>query len=135
MTTPQPIDAVVERKTVWRSETMHRYAIGLIEAALRLAEAGIPYFNSDDAPDWCLPNDKTTIGAGTRLLLAGNVMAPFRETLPGLGIYGGIRKSRRPCCNGHRNQLYTLTSLPIAREFLKRHGLTQPREQMELALV
>lgn len=132
---PDPVYLAIERKLVWKSELFRRYAVALVEAAVELKKVrGIVYFNSDDCPAWALPGDQTTIGAATRVLLACSVIVPFRETIFELAIFGGMRKSTRECCHGHRNPLYSLTSLPIAEEFLRRNGVELVKGQMELAL-
>lgn len=116
-----------------KPDLLSRYAVALVERAVEIKKVhGIVYFNSDDAPEWALPNDRTTIGAATRMLMASGVIAPFRETIVELHIFGGMRKSTRECCNGHRNPLYQLTTR--AEEFLLQHGAGIAKGQMELGL-
>lgn len=135
MISSDPADIAVEQKCAWKSALMQRYAVALVKAAIQIRrDRGIEYFNSDDVPPTSLPNDKTTIGAATRLLLAAGVIGPFRDTLAAFEIFGGIRRSSRPCCNGHRNQLYRLVSLPLAEEFLRRNGVETEANQLELSL-
>lgn len=130
------IDQVVARKIAWRSQTMRDYAIALVMAAIARADNRImPAVNNDDVPDQYQPNDKTSVGAVFRLLLSAGVLVHWRGTVEAMGIYGGFRSSTRAANNGHRNQLYTLTSVPIAREWLARQGAPlpkPPRRQMEL---
>jgi hypothetical protein len=120
------IDEAVIRKTSWKSETMRSYACALVRVAIERAYTVAPYVNNDDVPDCSQPGDKTTVGAAFRMLIAAGVLRPFRTTIEASQIYGGMRPSKRPENNGHRNQLYVLTSVPIAREWLQRQGAIPP---------
>lgn len=119
-------------KLSWKTPLMDSFAQALIEAAFRLRNSGIIYFNGDDVDEWAQPGDKTTVGTVFKLLLMENIIELWRGSIPELGIYGGIRRSSRPGNNGHRNQLYILTSVGIANAWLERHGRTVTREQLSL---
>jgi hypothetical protein len=128
---------VVICKTEWKSPQIHRYAVALVLAARRLrAEQHTLHFNNDDVDAAFQPNDGTTVGAAFRMLLSAGVITPWRGTLEAHGIYGGMRRSTRPECNGHRNQLYQLISMDIADAWLRRHGERVPTgPQAEMAFM
>ena len=121
-------------KQAWKSMLMDRYATALLEAALDLNGIGRPYFNNDDVTEQYQPNDKTTVGTVFKLLSMEHLIAPWRGSVPELDIYGGMRRSSRPCTNGHRNQLYTLGQMELVTAWMQRHGVDIRRPQLELNL-
>ena len=128
--TAQTIEEVVIEKGTWKREPLETFARAVVCRALNLRLIGVTYFNNDDVADADQPGDKTTVGAAFKLLAIANVIAPYRGTIESLEIWGGIRRSSRPCCHGHRNQLYELTNTGMAEEWLRRHGgAPQPAQQ------
>lgn len=126
------VDHVIISKQAWKSPAMDLYAGALLTNALRLYASGTVYFNGDDVPEAYQPGDGTTAGAVIRMLTSLKIIEPWRGTVESKKIWGGMRRSTRECCNGHRNQLYALTNTGIAREWLSRHGTPQERVQEEL---
>ena len=130
------IDGVVVLKAAWRAPTLNAYATALVESARGLyLDQGVSYFNNDDVADEHQPGDKTTVGAAFRMLIAAGVIEAWRGNDEAKGIWGGIRKSTRPECHGHRNQLYRLVSIGLADEWLARHGVKPAKPQREFAFV
>lgn len=126
-------EAIIAKLT-WRSGVAHAYASALLRAALALADAGVVYFNNDDVDELDQPLDKTTVGSVFRMLMAANIIEPWRGTVATQMIWGGMRRSTRRANNGHRNQLYTLTSHGIATEWLRRCGAAPAPKQLTLLL-
>jgi hypothetical protein len=56
----------------------------------------------------------------------------FWETREEHGIHGGTRAAQRTSRNGARVNLWTLTSVSMADEFLRRHGVAVESKQGEL---
>lgn len=121
------IEEAIIAKCVWKSDEMDTYITAFLEAALRL-----PYVNNDDVHDHAQPLDKTTVGTAIKLLLIEHIIQPFHGNVPLKDIWGGMRRSTRACCNGHRNPLYTLTNAGLARAWLAAHGYRVPSPQMDL---
>ena len=109
-------------KLEWKSSDMLAYGVALVRAGYDLLRNAQVYFNNDDVPEADQPRDRTTVGATFMALSAAGVICPWRGNDPAAEIYGGIRRSTRPECHSHRNQLWTLTSVAIAEEWLRRHG-------------
>jgi hypothetical protein len=126
------VEHAIIHKQAWKSPILDRYVTGFLRAALRLQADGIEYFNNDDVPDCYQAGDGTTVGAAVKLLLMEHIIAPWYGTVEAAGIIHGRRRSTRPENHGHKNQLYTLTNLGIAREWLARHGSDVAVEQGEL---
>lgn len=120
-------DTAAIQKLAWKPEAV-RYLTALLQALLVRT-----YGNNDDVPADAQPLDKTTAGAMVRAALASGLIVHYRGSHPELDIYGGIRRSTRPECHGHRNPLYCVVA-PVAREWLERHGIypPAPATQMEL---
>ena len=116
------LGTVCVRKLAW-SPDLVRYVTALLSALLTR-----PYGNNDDVPDTVQPLDRTTVGAGIRVALDAGCIVPWRGTIEALQIYGGMRRSSRPDCHGHRNPLYQIVA-PVAREWLQRHGVAMPAAQ------
>jgi hypothetical protein len=124
------LGTVCIRKLAWSPELV-RYVSALLQVMLAR-----PYGNNDDVPDSVQPLDRTTVGAGIRVALDAGCIVPFRLTIESLNIFGGMRRSSRPECHGHRNPLYQVVA-PVAREWLKRHGVViamHSEQQMEMSL-
>lgn len=128
------VEQAIIHKQAWKSGVMDAYATALLRSALRLLDQGVTYFNNDDVREIDQPNDGTTVGATFKLLTLENVIAPWRTTIERLQIYGGMRRSGRRCCNGHRNQLYCLVNRGIAEEWLRRHGVEVEPRQLDLGI-
>jgi hypothetical protein len=120
------IDEAVIRKSSWKNECIKNYCIALVRAGMERAFSACPYFNNDEVPEPQQPNDKTTVGAAFRMLMTAGVILPFRGTIESKEIFGGMRASTRAGNNRHRNQLYVLTSAPVAAEWLLRQGAIPP---------
>lgn len=129
------IEEAIISKNVWRSEIIDKYCTHLLLAALDLLANGTSYFNNDDVPDAHQPHDKTTVGAAIKQLLMVKIIQPWHCNVEDKDIWGGMRRSTRECCNGHRNQLYALTNEGMAREWLSRHQVKTVPIQTELAYV
>lgn len=127
----KPLTAVLH-KLMWKSDSIDAYATALLSAALLRRENGIVYFNNDDVPEPHQPMDKTTVGVVFKLLLHESIITPFRGTIEAARIWGGYRRSTRRGNNGHRNQLYTLVNSGLARAWLLRHGVAEPKQQLDL---
>jgi hypothetical protein len=122
------LGTVCVRKMAW-SPDLVRYVTALLTSLLAR-----PYGNNDDVPDAVQPLDRTTVGAGIRVALDAGCIVPWRGTIEALQIYGGMRRSSRPDCHGHRNPLYQVVA-PVANEWLTRHGVAISNStecQMEL---
>jgi hypothetical protein len=126
------VEHAIIHKQTWKSDILDRYTTGLLLAALRLLDDGVPHFNNDDVPEPYQPGDKTTVGAAFKLLALANIIEPWRGNIAEQGIYGGMRRSSRRGNNGHRNPLYNLTNTGIAREWLERHGVELEPVQLSL---
>jgi len=127
------VEHAIITKQTWRSPVMDAYARALITSGRTLLLfKRVPYFNNDDVPAAFQPNDGTTVGATFKQLQLAGIIEPWRGSVPELQIWGGMRKSTRPENNGHRNQLWALTSIAAADTWLSRHGATQPDQQMRL---
>lgn len=131
MTTTTVLDAVVH-KQCWKNDVITRYVSALLQQARRLHGEGIVFFNNDDVPDVHQPGDKTTVGAAFKLMIHEDIIEPFRGSVAAQEIWGGYRKSSRKCNNGHKNQLYQLTSTAIADAWLTRHGYATEARQLAL---
>ena len=125
------VDRVAAQKMFWHSAKVDAYVGALLKAALKLNAQDIVYFNNDDVPDPFQPGDGTTVGALFGMLKSKHVhlIQPWRGSVAAEKIWGGIRKSTRECCNGHPNQLYTLTSVGLAEAWLRQHGGDELRQQ------
>jgi hypothetical protein len=130
----ETVDEAIVAKLTWRHPVMVAYTRALIARALALLEAGVVFFNNDDVAEEDQPGDGTTVGSVIRQLLDAHILEPWRGSLPDAGIWGGMRKSSRRECHGHRNQLYTLTNRGLAEAWLRRHGAPVAVHQEELAL-
>ena len=127
-------DEAVILKAAWRAPALNEYATALVRAGRDLyLDRNVVYFNNDDVGEEHQPGDKTTVGSAFRMLLAAGVIEPWHGTDEARSIWGGMRRSTRAECHGHRNQLYCLVSLPIADEWLLRHGVEPPKQQKEFA--
>jgi hypothetical protein len=115
---PQADKAIII-KAAWKKESLAMYLTSFLKAGLRATGP----FNNDDVPDAEQPLDKTTVGAGVRMLLACNIISHAGTTRP----------STRKECNGHRNNLY-IVQPGLAREWLRRHGVETETRQLDLAL-
>lgn len=127
------LTAIIHKQT-WKSAIFDRYATALLEAARDLHGIGREYFNNDDVAEEFQPGDKTTVGTVFKLLTMEHLITPWRGTIADQDIYGGMRRSTRPGCNGHRNQLYTLGQMELVLAWLQRHGVDIRRPQFELNL-
>jgi hypothetical protein len=134
MSTAMTVERAIIQKQIWKSPVMDTYVTALLTSALALYHRGTPYFNGDDVPESSQPGDGTTAGAAIRMLTVARIIEPWRGSVESAGIWGGMRRSTRECCNGHRNQLYALTNTGIAIEWLDRHGVRVEPVQGELAL-
>jgi hypothetical protein len=110
------VEQAAIRKFAWKPD-LAQYVTALLSALLTR-----PYGNNDDVAEALQPLDKTTVGAGIRVAIDAGCIVPLRASIESAGIFGGMRKSTRPGCNGHRNQLYQVVA-PVAREWLTRHGV------------
>ncbi|HMP73860.1 MAG TPA: hypothetical protein PKE55_11420 [Kiritimatiellia bacterium] len=126
------LDHAIINKQVWKSDIIDDYVTALLTSALDLLRRGVVYFNNDDVDEAFQPGDKTTVGAAIKALAIANIIEPWRGSDPAREIFGGMRRSSRPCCNGHRNQLYTLKHVASAQTWLKRHGRNHQPLQLEL---
>ena len=124
---------VIVAKLVWKSGVMRDYAAALLLAAVELRTRGTLFFNNDDVCADAQPLDKTTVGAVFRMLADVGVIERYLGTNKDLGILGGQRKSSRKECRGHMNALWTLVSVPMAREWLQRNGYTVRTGQAEFS--
>jgi hypothetical protein len=128
----ETIEEVIIEKLTWKPE-IEDFALAVLVTARALRMTGVSYFNNDDVPDGDQPLDRTTVGAAFKMLALANIIAPWRGTIESKEIWGGMRRSSRRCCHGHRNQLYELTNTGIAEEWLRRHGGAPQPAQTEMS--
>jgi hypothetical protein len=126
------VDHALLAKLAWKNETVSSYARALLTQAVRLRQGGVLFFNNDDVPEEFQPGDGNTVGAVFRMLHTLKIIQPWRGSVESKDIWGGMRRSTRECCNGHRNQLYELTNEGIARAWLERHGVDLHPAQLNL---
>jgi hypothetical protein len=127
------VDTAILAKLTWKQRVMEQYAEALLLTAVQHLDKDVVFFNNDDVPDVDQPGDKTTVGAVIRQFLTVHLIEPWYGSLAEFEIHGGMRRSSRPECHGHRNQLYTLTSRALAEEWLRRRGRMLVARQEEFA--
>ena len=128
-----PTDTICKIAT-WKHPELQAYACALIETGLDLLQDGISYFGSDDVPESQQPASHAIPGCAASILRQAGVIADFYGTIPAEKIYNGRRKSRRELANGRKINLFQLTSIGIAEEFLRRNKVEFEPIQMRMAI-
>jgi len=130
---PDALTAEIVHKLVWKSYDMDGYANALLAVAHTLyLDYACVYFNNDDVPEDAQPLDGNTVGLTIKLLCSEGILSPWRGNVPDLEIWGGMRRSSRKCCHGHRNPLYGIASMSKLETWLERHGSSVEQRQGEL---
>ena len=118
---------------VWKHPEMQTFAVALVRGALARARAGQDQFTTDIVADTVRGDGPGIAGSVVTLLKHANVLAPVGHTSDGQW-YPLRRKSTREGRKDAWNNVYRLTSLGMAAEFLSRNGLPQAEQQIELVM-
>jgi len=126
-TTSVPSDAIM-CEWVHKPGAMRIYAEGFLRAGLRLHDAGVPAFGSDDVPDEYQPGPQSSGIAGSVVaaLRSASVIEDNYIAFPLYDIRpGGRRKSRRATANGRTVPTYRLRSRAAAVAALAHLGVVE----------
>lgn len=126
---PAPSPAICQ-EVVWKNGELRRFCVALVRAALE----GPAEFTTDIVPDSARAIGDDVPGTGmagsaVTLLKNANVIKPVGVFQNGK-FYSHRVKSERPNAKDRWLNVYQLTSVPLAKEFLARNGgarnVTQP---------
>lgn len=124
------------RKNSYKHWLIVRAQHALLRRGIELAHAGTYYFNMDDVEASLLPDDNTTSGCAVESLRIANVLERFRGDDRAAEVFFGERKSKNPSRNGAKIKLWKLTSVEVARTWMRENQVPpQPKpEQSAFAL-
>ena len=117
---------------VWKNAELQAYCIAFVKAGLDLLQDGISYFGSDNVSESEQPNSHSIPGCAISLLRTAGVITDFFGTIRSEKITNGRRKSMRDLANGRKVNLFQLTSIGMAEQFLKRNAIHFESIQMRL---
>jgi hypothetical protein len=135
------------QQVLWKGHALQRFQAAFVTAGILLLDDGTPYFGADDVPEHfhAQPEDTANAataqgmsGAAIHTLKAAGIIRRYFGTVEKEHILYGERLSKRATRNGAHVRLWSLTSRPLAAEWLRTHGYTvpgAPQPQREMALV
>lgn len=122
------------QQVAWQTDPLMRFCTAFLQVVVTGWLAGVRVFATDDVPEYLQPEVPNIAGNACHILTAAHVLRPVM-----VGDTGQIyrRRSTRKTAKDRWVNCYTLISLPMAREWLARHGVELPeqQEQKELALL
>jgi hypothetical protein len=110
--------AAIEREIVWKNDELKNFCVELVERALNATEQN---FTTDLVPDEVRGTGSGIAGSAAHILKTANVIAHVGHDHGGK-FYPEKVISTREGRNAAHLCVYKLTSVNIAREFLRRHG-------------
>ena len=120
-----------ERILIWKGQEYRAAAIAFVQAGLQCGRA---FFGPDDIPEGVTFSSQGILGSAVHALREAHVIEDFFGSVPEEGIVYGRRRSKRASANGRKIQLYRLSSIGAAVEFLRRNGYETKTGQLELAM-
>lgn len=116
----------IEREIVWKNDELKNFCLELVERALKSDE---PHFTTDLVPDALRGTGNGIAGSAAHILKTANVIE-HEGHFAGGKFYPEKVISTREGRNSAHLCVYKLTSVALAREFLRRHGrpVAAPRQ-------
>lgn len=115
-----PIEAV-SQVTLWKNESLRKYAVAFIKTGLDLLSIEMPFFGSDDLPENVHEGNIAIPGIAVMMLEKAGIIIPYYGTNNSLEIFGGRRKSKIKASHGRKVNIYQIRSQGLAQEFLRRN--------------
>lgn len=123
-----------DQQMLWKSADIIRYAYTFVAVAVNHCLRNLPYTGSDDMPPELTVAGRGIAGSAISMLRNAHIIEDYYGTHPEQGIHHGRRRSKRPERNGAKVNLFSLTSLAAAEEFLRRYSVDFEPQQKELPL-
>lgn len=127
MNPDQQFQAAIQQQIVWKNYEVRSFAVSLIRHALMLAT-----FTTDIVPDAERGNGTGIAGTCIEVLRTAGLIEPV-GIIQGGTFYQHRIKSTRPGRNGAWINVYQLTSIALAHEFLRRNGIAPVLKQTQLS--
>ena len=117
--------AAIEREIVWKNDELKNFCVALVERAMASDE---PHFTTDLVPDSVRGTGSSIAGSAAHILKTANVIEHVGHEHGGKFFPEKVISTREGRNAAHLC-VYRLTSVSIAREFLRRHGRTATAPQ------
>jgi hypothetical protein len=131
------------QQVLWKGHDLQRFQAAFLTAGILLLDHGTPYVGADDVPETFhaktetvraedsgrtveAPANQGLSGTAIHTLKAAGIIQRFFGTIEKEHILYGERLSKRATRNGAHVRLWSLTSRPMAAEWLRNHGYTVP---------
>lgn len=121
------LQLAIEREIVWKNDELKAFCVELVRRALAGSE---PHFTTDIVPDTVRGTGNGIAGSAAHILKTANVIQHVGHPANGK-FYPEKVISQRDGRNSAHLCVYQLTSVSLAREFLRRHGGVAAPQQAE----